>query len=39
MLERIGPSCYGLNISCIMNGTLFECVILVHRKDLYMVSW
>ena len=39
MLKRIGPSCYGFNISCIMNGTLFECVMLVPRKDLYMVSW
>ena len=24
MLERIGPSCYALNISCIMNGSFLN---------------
>ena len=31
LLERIGPSCYGVKICCTMNDQ--------YMNDLYMVSW
>ena len=38
LLERIGSSCYSLNIRCIINIVHFVCILLVPRKKVYMYT-